>query len=297
MDPSGAFSRRVKSEIQPQQSGLGMVRPSNESGEKVKQAIKDQIFHAAMENKWTKVRHLYINNEFVHESKLTRSEDTALHLAISSYHPDRDDSIQHPHLTCIKGMIANIPEKNRLRILKQKNEKGNTPLHLAAELGSVSIIECMVNSKDPLIWETNSKGETPLFVAAYRGKLQAFLYLHKCCQNEKGEGPIELCRREDGDNILHAAISGEYFGKSQSPTKPFLLIIRYFDFTYVYNFFFVVEWNSNINNLSCNRAGFSDNTLLWATCQPLQRRRHVSSTLPFQDASSIQKWQPFSVHR
>ncbi|XP_055827125.1 uncharacterized protein LOC129895429 [Solanum dulcamara] len=211
MDPSGAFSTRVTSEIQSQQSGLRMGTPSNESGEKAKQAIKDQIFHAAMENKWTKVKHLYINNEFVHESKLTRSEDTALHLAISSYHPDRDDSIQHPHLTCIKGMIANIPDKNRLRILKQKNEKGNTPLHLAAELGSVLIIEFMVNSKDPLIWETNSKGETPLFVAAYRGKLQAFLYLLKCCQNEKGEGPIELCRREDGDNILHAAISGEYF--------------------------------------------------------------------------------------
>ncbi|KAK4725881.1 hypothetical protein R3W88_030798 [Solanum pinnatisectum] len=203
------------SEIQTQLSGQGMGMgrtSSNESREKAKQAIKDQIFQAAMENKWTKVKHLYINNKFVHESKLTRSEDTALHLAITSYHPDRDDSLQHPHLTCIKEMIAGISKENRLRILKQKNDKGNTPLHLAAELGSVPIIECMVNSADPdLVWETNSKGETPLFVTAYRGKLQAFLYLHNCCLNEKGEGPIELCRREDGDNILHAAISGEYF--------------------------------------------------------------------------------------
>lgn len=208
----------MASEIQTQLSGqgMGMGRPSsNESTEKANQAIKDQIFQAAMENKWTKVKHLYINNKFVHESKLTRSEDTALHLAITSYHPDRDDSLQHPHLTCIKEMIADISKENRLCILKQKNDKGNTPLHLAAELGSVPIIECMVNSADrDLIWETNSKGETPLFVAAYRGKLQAFLYLHNCCLNEKGEGPIELCRREDGDNILHAAISGEYFGKS-----------------------------------------------------------------------------------
>ncbi|XP_059287114.1 uncharacterized protein LOC132040483 [Lycium ferocissimum] len=109
-------------------------------------------------------------------------------------------------------MIAHIPQENRLRILTQKNEKGNTPLHLAAELGIVPIIECLVNPEDPtLIWETNSKGETPLFITAYRGKLQAFLYLHKCVQDEKEEGPIELCRREDGDNILHAAISGEYF--------------------------------------------------------------------------------------
>ncbi|XP_015165278.1 uncharacterized protein [Solanum tuberosum] len=211
----------MASEIQPQLSGQGMGMgmgmgmgrtSSNESREKANQAIKDQIFQAAMENKWTKVKHLYIKNKFVHESKLTRSEDTALHLAITSYHPDRDDSLQHPHLTCIKEMIADISKENRLCILKQKNDKGNTPLHLAAELGSVPIIECMVNSADrDLIWETNSKGETPLFVAAYRGKLQAFLYLLNCCLNEKGEGPIELCRREDGDNILHAAISGEYF--------------------------------------------------------------------------------------
>ncbi|WMV56729.1 hypothetical protein MTR67_050114 [Solanum verrucosum] len=207
------MASEIQTQLSGQGKGMGMGRPSsNESTEKANQAIKDQIFQAAMENKWTKVKHLYINNKFVHESKLTRSEDTALHLAITSYHPDRDNSLQHPHLTCIKEMIADISKENRLCILKQKNDKGNTPLHLAAELGSVPIIECMVNSADrDLIWETNSKGETPLFVAAYRGKLQAFLYLHNCCLNEKGEGPIELCRREDGDNILHAAISGEYF--------------------------------------------------------------------------------------
>ncbi|XP_060170980.1 uncharacterized protein LOC132601951 [Lycium barbarum] len=166
-----------------------------------------------MGKKWTKVQQLYINNKFVPESKLTRSGDTALHIAISYYHPDRDDPKHHPHLTCIKEMIANIPKENRLLILKQKNEKGNTPLHLAAALGSVPIIESLVNSEDPtLIRQTNSKGETPLFIAAYQGKLKAFLYLHKCVQDENGEGPIELCRRGDGDNILHAAISGGYFG-------------------------------------------------------------------------------------
>ncbi|XP_060173885.1 uncharacterized protein LOC132604407 [Lycium barbarum] len=176
------------------------------------EATKDEIFQTSMGKKWTKVQQLYINNKFVPESKLTRSGDTALHIAISYYHPDRDDPKHHPHLTCIKEMIANIPKENRLLILKQKNEKGNTPLHLAAALGSVPIIESLVNSEDPtLIRQTNSKGETPLFIAAYQGKLKAFLYLHKCVQDENGEGPIELCRRGDGDNILHAAISGGYF--------------------------------------------------------------------------------------
>ncbi|KAF3660815.1 putative auxin-induced protein 5NG4-like [Capsicum annuum] len=210
MDPLAPSSNRVKSEIQPQPLEQEPVTPIDQSGEKTN--LEDEIFNAAMENKWTKVKKLYMENEPLRTTKLTRSEDTALHLAISSYHPDRDTYLHHPHLLCIKDMITNIPKKNREHILKQKNEKGNTPLHLAAELGSVPIIECLVNSEEPeLIWETNSKGETPLFITAYRGKQDAFLYLHKCCQNENEEGPIELCRRKDGDNILHAAISGEYF--------------------------------------------------------------------------------------
>ncbi|PHU01575.1 hypothetical protein BC332_31362 [Capsicum chinense] len=210
MDPSAASSYRVKSEIQPQPLEQEPVTPIDQSREK--RNLEDEIFNAAMENKWTKVKKLYMENESLRTTKLTRSEDTALHLAISSYHPDRYTSLHHPHLLCIKDMITNIPKKNRECILKQKNEKGNTPLHLAAEVGSVPIIECLVNSKEPeLIKETNEKGETPLFITASRCKQDAFLYLHKCCQNEHEEGPIELCRRKDGDNILHVAISGEYF--------------------------------------------------------------------------------------
>nr|XP_010314760.1 uncharacterized protein LOC101263889 isoform X4 [Solanum lycopersicum] len=204
----------MASEIQKHSSGQGMGRTSSQELREKEKEVKDKIFQAAMANKWRTVKHLYTDKEFVqfvHELKLTRSEETALHLAITAYHPDRDDSLQHPHFTCIKEMIDDIPEENRLRTLKLKNDKGNTPLHLAAELGSVKIIECLVNPSDSdLIRETNSKGETPLFVAAYRGKLKAFLYLQKCCVNQKERG-IDLCRRKDGDNILHAAISGEYF--------------------------------------------------------------------------------------
>ncbi|KAM3267308.1 hypothetical protein P3S67_032480 [Capsicum chacoense] len=208
MDPSAASSNTVKSEIQPKPLEQKPVTPIGQSGEK--RNLEDEIFNAAMENEWNEVKELYMKYESLRTTKLTRSEDTALHLAISSYHPDRDTYLHH--LFCIKDMITNIPKENRECILKQKNEKGNTPLHLAAELGSVPIIECLVNSEEPeLIRETNEKGETPLFITAYRGKQDAFLYLHKCCQNEKEEGPIELCRRKDGDNILHAAISGEYF--------------------------------------------------------------------------------------
>ncbi|XP_070048324.1 uncharacterized protein [Nicotiana tomentosiformis] len=229
MEPLGGLSKRGKQEIQPQISVLGMElgRPSDEE-EKEKKRIKDQLFQACMENRWTGVKQLYINDKFAQESKLTKSEDTVLHLAISSYQPHRDDSLQKTHLDCIKDMVNKIPKENRLCILKQKNEKGNTPLHLAAELGSVSIIACLVNPQEPeLIWEINSKGETPLFVAAYRGRLDAFLYLDECCQNEKSrKDPIVLCRRGDGDNILHAAISGEYFKLAFQIIKRYELLVN-----------------------------------------------------------------------
>ncbi|TMW98825.1 hypothetical protein EJD97_003441 [Solanum chilense] len=216
-------------QIQIESSVQGMGRTSSQELRKKEKEVKEKIFQAAMANKWTTVKHLYKDKEFaqfVHELKLTRSDDTALHLAITAYHPDRDDSLQHPHLTCIKEMIDDIPKENRLRTLKQKNDKGNTPLHLAAELGSVEILKCLVKSDSDLIRETNSKGETPLFVAAYRGKLKAFLYLHSCCKKESG---IDLCRRKDGDNILHAAISGEYFDLAFQIINHYGQLVNYYN--------------------------------------------------------------------
>ncbi|XP_060170981.1 uncharacterized protein LOC132601952 [Lycium barbarum] len=193
-------------------------------------SIKDEIFQASLKKKWVQFQHLYTNYQFLHKYRFNRFEDTALHIAISSYHPDRDDPKHQPHLTCIKAMIANIPEENRSLILKQQDYRGNTPLHLAAALGFVPIIECLVKPEDPaLIWVTNSKGETPLFVTAYRGKLQAFLYLHKCVQYENGEGPTELCRRNDGENILHAAIFGEFFDVAFQIIHYYPLLVNYYN--------------------------------------------------------------------
>ncbi|CAA2994762.1 uncharacterized protein LOC111381954 [Olea europaea subsp. europaea] len=65
-------------------------------------------------------------------AKLTKLEETALHVAISSYHSE----LQSPDCEKqIEEMIKSIPDKDAFEILSMKNDKGNTPLHLAAAVG------------------------------------------------------------------------------------------------------------------------------------------------------------------
>ncbi|KAE8667009.1 ankyrin repeat-containing protein [Hibiscus syriacus] len=69
--------------------------------------------------------------------------------------------------------------------------------------------QCLVRV-DPLLLEIrNYDGETSMFVAAQHGKKGAFLCLNSYCQSPE-EG-YSYCRREGGENVLHCAISGDYF--------------------------------------------------------------------------------------
>ncbi|KAL2463348.1 uncharacterized protein Fot_53004 [Forsythia ovata] len=176
----------------------------------------DNLFDLTMKNKWNKVEEAYKKYPSARRAKLTKSEETALHVAVSSYHSKRSSNYEHH----IEGMIRSIPKDERFKILSMKNDKGNTPLHLAATVGWISICKCIAERNPELISTRNLKGETPLFVAAYHGKLEAFIFLHghynqkpvqQTDQQNKGQEPDEsLCRREDGNTILHSAISGEY---------------------------------------------------------------------------------------
>ncbi|KAL2463343.1 uncharacterized protein Fot_52999 [Forsythia ovata] len=109
-------------------------------------------------------------------------------------------------------MVKCIPAEDSLNVLSMKNEKGNTPLHLAAAVGWLTICECIASRHLELISTRNSKGETPLFLTAYHGKLDAFLCLHHLYnqktvqepEKNKGQEPDDsLCRREDGNTILN----------------------------------------------------------------------------------------------
>ena len=159
-------------------------------------AAVNDLFENAMKGRWNEVAEAYENNPMIQVAKITNSEDTALHIAVSD---GRSDIV----LKLVESM-----GQNASNVLKLQNEKGNTALHLAAALGNAALCHCMA-SKDPkLVAARNKESETPLFLAALHGKKDAFLCLHFFNQEMDRTAS---CRKNNGDTILHSAIFGEHF--------------------------------------------------------------------------------------
>lgn len=188
---------------------------------KEKLKIIDPMFEDSMNKHWEGVLSTYRTSNFARQAKLTKSEDTALHIAINCYLPNRHQS--RDHLQCIEYMVTNIPDDEVLDILTLKNDTGDTPLHLAAQLGNVDICKCILtrvkklDGGHKLMGERNNLKQTPLFLAAHRGKVDAFQLLHG--EIKEREDRIHLCRKEKGETILHSTLSGEYFGINSFLTK------------------------------------------------------------------------------
>ena len=158
----------------------------------------ENLFGYALKGQWREVLEAYENNPGALEAKITRAEDTVLHIAV------------YVGQTCfVTTLLDNITEEVCLKILKMQNSKGNTPLHLAAELGNVEICNNITRRYPTLISWRNFEGETPLFLAAVHGKRDAFFCLYS---HQQGKDDYSLCRKSNGDTILHSTISSEYFG-------------------------------------------------------------------------------------
>ncbi|GFZ04751.1 hypothetical protein Acr_17g0003230 [Actinidia rufa] len=164
----------------------------------------------ALKGLWPGVVDLYKRYPELHDAKITRTQDTALHVAVSS---GKEDVVQK--LVDIISETGDVAKKKTLNV---QNERGNTPLHLAAALGNVEMCQLIANVDRGLITSIrNKENETPLFVAARNGKKDAFLCLHDLiipsdAENAKTVKDYPYCRSRDGQTILHVAIEGEYFG-------------------------------------------------------------------------------------
>ncbi|XP_016647198.1 PREDICTED: ankyrin repeat and SAM domain-containing protein 1A-like [Prunus mume] len=166
--------------------------------------VEEDLFDNAMNGDWEKVVGLYRSSENVHDLEITKMGDTALHIAAFDGE------------TKIVLDLLEILKENASKILKIKNKKGNTPLHLAAVVGDEETCHAMATKNPKLVSSRNNENETPLFLAALNGHEKVFLCLHSHCVEE---GCYSF-RTSNGDTILHAAISGEYFSKCVS--YPFL---------------------------------------------------------------------------
>ncbi|KAK3187865.1 hypothetical protein Dsin_027426 [Dipteronia sinensis] len=161
--------------------------------EATKEKVND-LFERAMRREWDEFMEAYETNPGIRETRITKSGDTALHIAVS-----------YGEIDVVLRLVKSLG-KNATNVLEIKNDKGNTVLHLAATLGNVDICHCIASKHPGLIAFRNEEDETPLFLAAHHGKKDAFLCLdHFCLEKDTS------CRKENKDTILHAAISGECF--------------------------------------------------------------------------------------
>ena len=167
------------------------------------ESIKKDLFKMAMKGEWDNVVEIYRTNAMAHTAKLTRSGDTALHIAVS----DSQEGIVQELVECIS---IHRKDKEIKEVLEIGNEQGNTPLHIAASIGSVAMCQCIAEVDKSLVGARNLDKETPFFLAVLYGKKEAFLCLHQLCGTKNG---YAYSRRMDGDTILHCAISRDYFGE------------------------------------------------------------------------------------
>ncbi|KAK1560420.1 hypothetical protein Q3G72_026510 [Acer saccharum] len=155
-----------------------------------------KLFKNAMKGDWDEVVKIYSDNPSIYKAKITRSGGTALHIAVSD---GREEIVKE---------LVNIIKASAQEVLRIEDEIGNTPLHTAAMMGNVKMCKCIAEVDKRLIGARNKDSETPFFMAASHGHKHAFLCLHSLC--ELGEG-YAYSRRNDGETILHCAISGDYF--------------------------------------------------------------------------------------
>ncbi|RHN67059.1 putative non-specific serine/threonine protein kinase [Medicago truncatula] len=139
--------------------------------------------------------------------EINKSRGTALHVAVN----DGNEEV-------VKSLVNSILcHKNEKEALKCKNEKGDTPLHLAASRGFKDICECIIGEcgeRKDLIDIDNNNGESPLFLAALSWQKQTFVYLIKFKPGRSdcgGNYSYKDLIRNNGDSILHCTIQREFF--------------------------------------------------------------------------------------
>ncbi|KAL9319776.1 hypothetical protein ACSQ67_011615 [Phaseolus vulgaris] len=162
-----------------------------------------QFKECVLKGRWKDVIAAYRNYSYCHKITINESRGTALHMAVN------DGRVEL--VNTLFGEILRhegSEEVSYESALTSTNERGDTPLHLAASRGFIGMCKCIIGKKGErkdLIRVRNNKGETPIFKAVLNGQTKAFVYLHHVS--------IDLdvpLRNYAGDTILHNSIWREF---------------------------------------------------------------------------------------
>lgn len=151
-----------------------------------------------MEDKWEEVIEIYNADSKFHKIEI-KGRGTALHVAVSNGCKKE-----------VKNLVRAIEKFGDETSLRMVNEKGATPLHLAAYRGFTDLCECIIGEygeRKYLIQIKNANGETPLFWAVRARKRLVFVYLQQFYPYD-----INVAINNNDTSILHVAIQREMFG-------------------------------------------------------------------------------------
>ncbi|KAL2322622.1 hypothetical protein Fmac_027001 [Flemingia macrophylla] len=152
-----------------------------------------------LEGRWDYVIPAYKNNGDFHKIKINESRGTALHVAVNDGMVGLVDILVGVILEHEVGGVLGDDSA-----LRSTDERGDTPLHLAASRGFISMCKCIIGEggeRKDLIKVLNKKGESPLFKAVLTGQTKTFVYLY-----DASIGLNVPLANNDGDTILHYAI-------------------------------------------------------------------------------------------
>ena len=176
--------------------------PSTSVADAAKSGWIERDLTEGIAGSWENVVKIYEEHPQAHTMKIGKLKNTTLHIAVESR---LEETVNQ--LVQITKSTWEKPED----VLSIENERGNTPLHLAASLGNIEMCKCITGKYKQLLGKRNNESETPVFLAVRHGKKDAFLWLYK--EFEDDTEAHECCGIETKGTVLHCAIEGGYMGK------------------------------------------------------------------------------------
>lgn len=198
--------------------GTSMIRSSND--QMTNNTLKKELFAKVMKGEWEEVVKIHEQDRRAYKTKITTLGHTAFHLAILLVKKEIVEKLLDDLLMISKRDHNDVDHavSEAKEILLIGNVRGHTALHMAAAAGSKKMCRCIGGVDKSLVLARDHRGETPLFRAVVYGRRKAFLHLH--CLISGDDHHIgdttdvkKYCLRDDGQTILHNAISMENFGK------------------------------------------------------------------------------------
>ncbi|KAI9119137.1 hypothetical protein K1719_009812 [Acacia pycnantha] len=158
------------------------------------------LYHSTQQGDWKEALTTFKNNPGIHGMPINRSRDTLLHVALNDYKDDWAEEI-----------VDEIKKNQSWSVLGTQNDRGETPLHCAAAIGSLKMCVAIAEAHggdNKLSEARNKQGETPLFLAALHGHKDAFLFLHHFGSDQSSR---LWNRTSDNETVLHCTIRREHF--------------------------------------------------------------------------------------